>query len=108
MVNVAEEKLSLQGLEKVVKEKLFARVESGSSIDIGNVSASSQPFQMQLETSNTLYEEKEHRFLFWEEVGCCCEATTIHEYCEAKSLLSSKPVTPPLLVTPLPVLVGNN
>ena len=31
----------------------------------------------------------------WEEVSCC-EATTIH----ATSLLSSKPVTPPLLVTP--------
>ena len=36
----------------------------------------------------------------WEEV-ICCEAATIHEHnCEATSLLSIKPVTPPLLVTP--------
>ena len=106
MENVAEKKLSLEGpeeTEKVVMETLSAGGESESTIDIDNVSACSQPFQMQLETFNTLTKDEQKIILFWrpwEEVSCC-EATTIHEHnCEATSLLSSKPVTPPLLVTP--------
>ena len=72
-------------------------------------SACSKYFKMQLEIAEPLEEEKKKEVLvdvertttFWRPWEFRCEATAEDELsCEATSLLSHQPVTPPLLVTP--------
>ena len=64
-------------------------------------SACSKPFEMQLGVTKPLKEEKVKTTIFWRPWESSCEATAeLNLGCDATTLLSSKPLTPPLLVTP--------
>ena len=63
--------------------------------------ACSKPLTMQLDVSKPSKEEKVMPSIFWRPWEVSCEATAeLDLSCDATTHLSSKPLTPPLLVTP--------
>ena len=91
-------------VEEVMNPK---QIDEGVAI-IGDDSACSKPFKMQLEIAEPLEQEMKEEMVevemtttFWRPWEFSCEATAEEELsCDATSLLSHQPVTPPLLVTP--------
>ena len=89
--------LEEEGVGRKMEEMAKEEKERVAIID----SACSKPFEMQLDVSKPSKEEKVKTTIFWRPWEISCEATAdLDLSCDATTLLSSKPLTPPLLVTP--------
>ena len=102
MANPEEKVTSLEQIEEgEVEEEVKEERERVASSS--NDSACSKLFEMQLDISKQLLKEEEEvkTTIFWRPWENSCEATAdLNLSCDATTLLSSEPITPPLLVTP--------